>query len=462
MGPTYAVIFYVVLALTVCVAWFAQPKSTTLSNNSRKLKWTFLIVWYICVAGDWLQGPYVYALYESYNFPRAQIAQLFVAGFAASLVAGTFVGSLADGLGRKNGCLLYCFLYIASCVTKHFATYWVLMIGRITGGIATSLLFSVFESWLVSEFRTREGMDKDALGHIFAMMWFGSPLVAILAGIIGDVFVGFGPLRQSPGPTSFHYGGYCSPFDLAIGLLIIGGGLIMLLWKENYGEKDKSECKSLPLQVKDGVQAIFSNRPLLVLMIMVSCFEGSMFTFVFNWTPALESEFTTPAFGMIFATFMLAYMSGSSTFDLLRSRGASVKGLNQVAFALGAACFLVSGLAHSRGNGKASLTTIILCFVAFEFCVGMYMPSVSTLKSEWVPENIRSTVYNLYRVPMNGIVVIVLLCDITMTSVFIVCFALLLFAGFSTMFFGCERKKMLDGTLEDGSYGSVKGTAKGN
>lgn len=53
--------------------------------------------------------------------------------------------------GRKKAALLYCALYIASCVTKHWGDWYVLMLGRFFGGIATSLLFSVFESWLVAE-----------------------------------------------------------------------------------------------------------------------------------------------------------------------------------------------------------------------------------------------------------------------------------------------------------------------
>lgn len=47
--------------------------------------------------------------------------------------------------------MTYCITYILSCITKHSPQYKVLMIGRILGGIATSLLFSAFESWLVAE-----------------------------------------------------------------------------------------------------------------------------------------------------------------------------------------------------------------------------------------------------------------------------------------------------------------------
>ena len=41
--------------------------------------------------------------------------------------------------------------YTLGCLTKHVNNFWVLCGGRVLCGIATSLLFSAFESWLVSE-----------------------------------------------------------------------------------------------------------------------------------------------------------------------------------------------------------------------------------------------------------------------------------------------------------------------
>jgi hypothetical protein len=46
--------------------------------------------------GDWLQGPYVYALYDYYGYTVKDIGRLFIAGFGSSMVFGTVVGSLAD------------------------------------------------------------------------------------------------------------------------------------------------------------------------------------------------------------------------------------------------------------------------------------------------------------------------------------------------------------------------------
>lgn len=52
------------------------------------------ILW--SAAGDWLQGSYPYALYESYGFNQHDIGLLFIASCGSSIVFGTFAGGLAD------------------------------------------------------------------------------------------------------------------------------------------------------------------------------------------------------------------------------------------------------------------------------------------------------------------------------------------------------------------------------
>jgi hypothetical protein len=60
---------------------------------------------------------------------------------------------------------LYCGMYSLACVTKHFDLYWALMIGRLLGGVATSVLFSCFESWAVAE-HARLGLRPAALKQL--------------------------------------------------------------------------------------------------------------------------------------------------------------------------------------------------------------------------------------------------------------------------------------------------------
>ena len=128
-----------------------QKERVAMPQNFISFRNGYLFVYSLMMAGDWLQGPYVYALYQHYGYSTGDIGKLFIAGFGSSMIFGTVVGSMADKYGRKNAALTYVATYIASCVTKHWSDYGVLMLGRFFGGIATSLLFTAFESWLVAE-----------------------------------------------------------------------------------------------------------------------------------------------------------------------------------------------------------------------------------------------------------------------------------------------------------------------
>ena len=45
----------------------------------------------------------------------------------------------------------------------------------------------------------------------------------------------------TPTATSFNYGGYTAPFDMAIFVLLVGGLIALLQWDENYGENENAE-----------------------------------------------------------------------------------------------------------------------------------------------------------------------------------------------------------------------------
>merc|ERR1719378_1845683 len=75
----------------------------------------------------------------------------------------------------------------------------------------------------------------------------------------------------------------------------------------------------------------------------------------------------------------------------------------------------------------------------FEFCVGLYFPSVGVLKSEVVPEHIRGTMYNIYRVPLNCVVVALLLSHVSMVRCFVLCASLLTIALFCVLGISATR-----------------------
>ncbi|CAH2048400.1 unnamed protein product [Thlaspi arvense] len=362
------------------------------------------------LAGDWLQGPYVYYLYSTYGFGKGEIGQLFIAGFGSSMLFGTIVGSLADKQGRKRASITYCITYILSCITKHSPQYKVLMVGRVLGGIATSLLFSAFESWLVAEHNKR-GFEQQWLSVTFSKAIFlGNGLVAIIAGLFGNYLVD----SLSLGPVA--------PFDAAACFLAIGMAVIISSWSENYG--DPSENKDLLTQFKNAASAIASGEPLTLsdekialLGAIQSLFEGSMYTFVFLWTPALSPNDEDIPHGFIFATFMLASMLGSSIASrLLAHSSPKVESYMQIVFVISSAAlmlpvvtsFLVAPSGVKGGSISFSGCIQLIGFCTFEACVGIFWPSIMKMRSQYIPEEARSTIMNFFRIPLNIFVCLVL------------------------------------------------------
>jgi MFS family permease len=75
----------------------------------------------------------------------------------------------------------------------------VLFFGRILGGISGTLLWSVFESWLVAEFNKLMLEDADAdLASIFSMMTTSNTCVAIVAGLLAEWLVGKTGTAKAP------------------------------------------------------------------------------------------------------------------------------------------------------------------------------------------------------------------------------------------------------------------------
>lgn len=400
-----------------------------MSLSAQSLRQNYLIAYGLMVTGDWLQGPYIYALYSDYGYSQETIAQLFVVGFASSMILGTFIGSLADKWGRKKMALCYCALYIISCITKHNRTLEWLYFGRLTGGAATSLLMSIFESWLVRE-NTKQGGSDEYLSNTLSYATLLNSVIAIASGFLAEAVVRALPLNRSVDtPGDWFYGGYTGPFDLAIVALAIGAFFIASNWAENYGSSSASIVEGGSL--KEGFALVLSNPVILSLGLAQGCFEGAMYCFVFMWTPAILSKAgdEKPALGTIFSIFMVGCMVGSQLFGALMKRQFTPERI--LVFVFGASALLL---------GVRPLDDLIgtdlqfYGFTLFEVCVGIYFPCMGTLKSIVVPEEKRSTIYNIYRIPLNAIVLAVLLSGTGVTTTLTICSALLVVATFLQLF----------------------------
>ena len=387
------------------------------------------------MTGDWLQGPYVYALYVMYGFDRGQIGLLFIAGFGSSFLFGTVAGSLADRVGRKRMALVYCVTYAVGCLTKHSSDFYVLLFGRILAGIATSLLFSVFEAWVVGEHH-RQNFDDSLLGDLFSRSTFwGNGVAAIVSGLVASFLVEFLSL------------GKVAPFDAAAVVLSLGFFLISSTWTENYGQSDSSV--PITQMFASAWNAITSSTQVAALGVCQAVFEGAMYVFIFLWTPAIETP-TDGNFvaayvphGLIFACFMAASMLGSGLSTHLMRQNDPSKYMMYVF--LGAAVCLCAptltlvlgwtyptlgrpgtGFLVDLGGVSLAGQLNLLAFVCYELLVGIFWPSMMKLRAKHVPDEVRATVINTFRMPVNLFVCLVLFKSgvLSVQVMFILCAAM--------------------------------------
>eukprot|EP01084_Bolivina_argentea_P134059 236534_1 len=163
----------------------------TIKHND-KSQFKHFQTWYITIfilsrLSDWMLGPYVYKLYDSYNYSEFDKAILFVFGYLTSGLFGIFIGSIADLFGRKLICILFCILFsLSSIVMCHFGfNFYNLLFGRFLSGISTSILHSVFESWMITHHNINN-YSKNKLNQTFEISNKLNSIIAIFAGIIGS------------------------------------------------------------------------------------------------------------------------------------------------------------------------------------------------------------------------------------------------------------------------------------
>jgi MFS transporter, MFS domain-containing protein family, molybdate-anion transporter len=98
---------------------------------------------------------------------------------------------------------------------------------------------------------------------------------------------------------------------------------------------------------------------------------------------------------------MVAVMIGSMVYDSLTAR-VTPETIAPSLYLVAAGALLVPMLTEDRA-------LVFWSFVLFEVCCGLHFPLISTLRSRFIPEEARSAVLNLVRIPLNLIVVVILL-----------------------------------------------------
>lgn len=436
------VIAYLFLTVLVAVAVILHLKITPTESSVvnpafLKFQQSYFHVYFLALFAEWLQSPYVYRLYSHYGFIDTQIAVIYVCGFVSSILFGTASSYLADKFGRKKACTLFCLIYSICCLTKVSNSYGILIIGRVLGGISTSILFSTFEAWYVYEHTQTHDFPNEWIPLTFSKATFFNGIIAITAGVTANTlseWINLGPV---------------SPFLLAIPFLLISCILIQTTWEENYGAKSVKIVKPC----LESLRLIIKNSQILLIGAITSLFESVMYIFVFLWTPVLDPAH--PPLGIVFACFMACVMIGSLLFDAAISRKISPMNVIAASIVMGVGANVMSSLASANHPRKT-----FLAFLLLEFACGLYFPAMSWVRRRVLPEAHHAGIMNWFRVPLNVIasVVLMVLHDTHsskgITAIFCLCSVLMIVAGLCsvklmTSLKNCDEMSMNEENIND-------------
>ena len=382
----------------------------------------YLIVHIAIMLADGLQGTHLYVLYEGYGY---SVASLYCLGFLTGAITSPFIGPFVDKIGRKKAAMLYCSLEMFINWLEQFPYFYGLIVSRMIGGITTNLLFSVFESWLVTEHR-RRGYAEEKLETILRDSVILSNLAAIASGFLAEFLaVRFGPV---------------GPFEGAVTCTAIALVLVATMWRENYGS-DVPGVQSVRGYMSSAFETIVTDTNISRIGLIQGLTEGSLQTFVFLWSPALARFAVNapsnvvgldgngePAYGLIFGAFMACGVAGGLSEPYVRQvatylvrdhdRRAGfrrrdtviIDGEGEVKPA--AVEFMATGLYVGcagllmvpyvlPAEGKYSFSISLFAFLVYEFMVGLYMPCEGVIRSIYMPTSSVCSVMTMLRVIVN-------------------------------------------------------------
>ncbi|KAG8518347.1 Molybdate-anion transporter [Galemys pyrenaicus] len=327
----------------------AKPPGRACSNPSfLRFQLDFYQVYFLALAADWLQAPYLYKLYQHYHFLEGQIAILYVCGLASTVLFGLVSSSLVDWLGRKK----------------------------------SSLLFSAFEAWYIHEHVERHDFPAEWIPATFARAAFWNHVLAVVAGVAAEAvasWMGLGPV---------------APFVAAIPLLALSGALALHNWGENYDRQ-----RAFSRTCAGGLRCLLSDRRVLLLGTIQALFESVIFIFVFLWTPVLDPH--GAPLGIVFSSFMAASLLGSSLYRIATSKRYHLQPMHLLSLAVLIVVFSLFMLTFSTSPGQESPVESFIAFLLIELACGLYFPSMSFLRRKVIPETEQAGVLNWFRVPLH-------------------------------------------------------------
>ena len=360
--------------------------------NKNKLRSKYLSAYLLARAAMWAKAPYIYTLFMTvHKFSFVEIGRLYLVDAVSALIFGPITGQLADKNGRKKYCKFYNISVLINIILRIHGNHFCAYLAQIVTGFGSGLINTTFEAWVVSESeREFMGYCKEAerfRKKLFITANIYDEIISILILIICAIV--------------YSYFGIYAPFLISFSFSLLSLLVVSLSWNEN--ELTISKKETIMEQIR-GALGEFKKGEVLGIGLIEGIVFACLNMFLFSWTPILKQSTSggmNP--GFIFTSMVLMMIVGTKFCKLL------IVYFYCDYFMSITGCLFFQGLFLFLTYYRDSFLERLIFLCLFDGLIGFYNPVNSVLKSIILVEKYRALLMNLFRVPLNIYVIIVLL-----------------------------------------------------
>lgn len=363
-----------------------------LEEDKNSLKARYLVAFVITRSAMWAKAPYLYTLFMTVQkFSFSEIGILYFVDAVAALILGPITGQLADKYGRKFFCHCYNVSIIINLLLRMEGSRLLAYLAQVVTGFGAGLICTTFEAWVVSESeKVFQGYHNEA-ERFRKRLFKSSNVYDAVVSIITSIICAF----------IYSYFGIYAPFWISIGLSFLALVVIAFLWDEN--ETQISKDISTWDQIKEACKE-FRKVDVLCVGLIEGIAMACLNIFLFSWTPILKQS--TPGgmnVGFIFTSMVLTMIVGTKSYEVL------IVYLNFDYYMSITGCLFLQGVLLFLTYYIDSFLARMIFLALFNGLTGFYNPLNSIVKSNILIEKYRALLMNMFRIPLNCYVIVVLL-----------------------------------------------------
>lgn len=410
--------------------------SARFDKNLPQLKKKYLIPYLLARSSLFCRIPYYYYFYKNNleNFSNQKLIFLYSIDAISALIFGPMTGRLSDKYGRKKFCLFYNLSVIINIICRFSGNIFFSYISQIINGFGSGIICTIFEAWFVCHTNNELG-SFEREKYIFLLTLFKDTnifdgIVCIISTLISSL--------------SFYYINNWSPFILSLILSLGSFGYIWKKWEEN--ENDNYEVENDDVYTYGKVIKILTKKKILSIGIVDGIYQFIFFLYFFVVGRILKEVARGRNINNLYVFLCLcpcfiigAKVYGPVAFSIDLNSQYYYFLLVGVIFIF--QCFVMLLIFIS---GSFFMKLILFMFLSFLF--GMFNPVDSIIKTKIIKDKYRAWIMNLFRVPLNILLIWTILGANFIGPSYLTLFASLLalvnsIIGFYLYFYYSERSK---------------------